>query len=173
MDEAVIVETRRKSLLPLDDLYDLLPYEEKAATKTFKAYEPGYLHIDTASINLGKDKFYLFVAFDRAARYVYLELHGNKRMETADFLGNALAQYPFKIEKILTDNGIEFSYNSLPGGKKPKSKEHPFAFLYKDRQIEHCTTLVKHPWTNGGVEAMNKKVKANTPNAATTTTLTS
>lgn len=78
VDEAIIVETRRKSLLPLDDLYDLLspqiatltrsnlhrclqrhnlsrlsellPAEEKAATKTFKTYEPGFLHIDTAQI---------------------------------------------------------------------------------------------------------------------------
>jgi len=191
VDEAIIVETRRKSLLPLDDLYDLLspqiatltrsnlhrclqrhnlsrlsellPAEEKAATKTFKTYEPGFLHIDTAQINLGQDKWYLFVAIDRATRYVYLELHDNKRMETArDFLEHTRAHYPFKIEKILTDNGIEFSYNPLPDSKKPKDKEHPFAALCKARQIEHRTTLVKHPWTNGMVEAMNKKVKANT-----------
>jgi len=197
VDEAVIVETRRKTLLPLDDLYDLLlpqipaltrsnlhrclqrhgvsrladllPDEEKTTTKTFKTYEPGFLHLDTAQINLGKDKWYLFVAIDRATRYVYLELHDNKRMETATaFLENALAQCPFKIEKLLTDNGIEFSYlcpsgyNPLPDGKKPKDKEHPFVALCKAKQIEHRTTLVKHPWTNGMVEAMNKKVKTNT-----------
>lgn len=191
VDEAVIVEARRKTLLPLDDLYDLLlpqipvltrsnlhrclqrngvsrlddllPVEEKAATKAFKTYEPGFLHIDTAQINLGKDKFYLFVAIDRATRYAYLELHDNKRMETATrFLENTVAQYPFKIEKILTDNGIEFSYNPLVEQKKPKGKEHPFVALCKAEGIEHRTTLVKHPWTNGMVEAMNKKVKANT-----------
>jgi transposase InsO family protein len=191
VDEAVIVEARRKTLLPLDDLYDLLlpqipaltrsnlhrclqrhgvsrladllPEEEKAATKAFKTYEPGFLHIDTAQINLGKDKFYLFVAIDRATRYVYLELHDNKRMETATrFLENTVAQYPFNIEKILTDNGIEFSYNPLVEQKKPKGKEHPFVALCKAKGIEHRTTLVKHPWTNGMVEAMNKKVKANT-----------
>lgn len=191
VDEAVIVEARRKTLLTLDDLYDLLlpqipaltrsnlhrclqrhgisrladllPEEEKATTKAFKTYEPGFLHIDTAQINLGKDKFYLFVAIDRATRYVYLELHDNKRMETATrFLENTVAQYPFKIEKILTDNGIEFSYNPLVGQKKPKGKEHPFVALCKAKSIEHRTTLVKHPWTNGMVEAMNKKVKANT-----------
>ena len=93
-DEAVIVGARTKTLLPLDDLLDalqplipaltrsnlhrclqrhnvsrlsdLLPPEEKAKTKSFKDYEPGFLHIDTAQINLGKDKFYLFVAIDRA-----------------------------------------------------------------------------------------------------------
>jgi transposase-like protein len=191
VDEAIIVETRRKTLLPLDDLYDLLlpqipaltrsnlhrclqrhgvsrladllPEEEKTATKAFKTYAPGFLHIDTAQISLGKDKWYLFVAIDRATRYVHLELHDNKRMETATaFLENALAQYPFKVGKILTDNGIEFSYNPLVEEKKPKDKEHPFAALCKAKQIEHRTTLVKHPWTNGMVEAMNKKVKANT-----------
>lgn len=195
VDEAAIAGVRRKTtLLPLDDLFDLLspqmpamarsnlhrclqrhgisrladllPDDEKAATKAFKAfkaYEPGFLHLDTAQVNLGKGKHYLFVAIDRATRYVYLELHDNKRMDTSTaFLQNALAQYPFKVEKILTDNGIEFSHNPLPEGKKPKDKEHPFAAPCKDRRIEHRTTLVKHPWTNGMVEAMNKKVKANT-----------
>ncbi|NOT84397.1 MAG: IS481 family transposase, partial [Methylococcaceae bacterium] len=43
-----------------------------------------------------------FVAIDRATRYVYLELHDNKRMDTATaFLQNALAQYPFKVVKIM------------------------------------------------------------------------
>jgi hypothetical protein len=73
VDEAVIVEARRKALLPLDDLYDLLlphipaptctvacnatasailptllPDDGKAMTKAFKTYEPGFLHIDSA-----------------------------------------------------------------------------------------------------------------------------
>ena len=191
VDEAVIVETRRKTLLPLDDLYDLLlphipaltrpnlhrclqrhgvsrladllPADEKTVTKAFKAYGPGFLHLDTAQVNLGKDKHCLFVAIDRATRYVYLELHDNRRMGTATaFLQDALAECPFKAVKILTDNGMEFSYNPVPEDKKPKDREHPFAALCKDKQIEHRTTLVKHPWTNGMVEAMNKKVKANT-----------
>lgn len=191
VDEAVIIEARRKTLLPLDDLYDLLnplipvltrsnlhrclqrhgvsrladllPPEEKGQTKTFKDYAPGYLHIDSAQINLGKDKYYLFVAIDRATRYVYLELHDNKRVETAaGFLRQTLTQYPFKIKKILTDNGIEFSYNLLVETRKPKNRVHPFVKICQEHNIEHRTTLVKHPWTNGMVEAMNKKIKANT-----------
>lgn len=192
IDQAIIVETRRKTLLPLDDLFDLLlplipaltrsnlhrclqrhnvsrlvdllPPEEKGQTKSFKNYAPGYLHIDTAQINLGKDKWYLFVAIDRATRFVYVELHDNKRTDTAaEFLKATLIQYPFKVEKILTDNGIEFSYNLLVEAKKPKNgKVHPFVKVCEDHHIEHRTTLVKHPWTNGMVEAMNKKIKAHT-----------
>jgi len=192
VDQAVIVEARRQTLLPLDDLYDLLlplipaltrsnlhrclqrhnvsrladllPPEEQGRTKSFKDYAPGYLHIDTAQINLGKDKWYLFVAIDRATRFVYVELHDNKRMETAAaFLKQTLAQYPFKVNKILTDNGIEFSYNLLVEAKKPQDgRVHPFVKVCEDHHIEHRSTLVKHPWTNGMVEAMNKKLKANT-----------
>ena len=191
VDDAVIVEIRLKAMLPLDDLYDLLkplipvltrsnlhrclqrhgvsrlidllPPEEKGGTRSFKKYTPGYLHIDTSQINLGKDKWYLFVAIDRATRYAYVELHDNKHMDTAAaFLRQTLIQYPFKIEKILTDNGIEFSYNLLPDGKQPRNKIHPFGKICQGQQIEHRTTLVKHPWTNGMVEAMNKKIKVNT-----------
>ncbi len=145
-------------------LADLLPADEKGKTKAFKDYKPGYLHIDTAQVNLGKEKWYLFVAIDRATRFVYVELHDNKRMGTAEkFLKQTIAQYPFKVEKILTDNGIEFGYNLLTGAKKPKDgRQHPFEKLCSGQHIEHRTTLVKHPWTNGMVEAMNKKIKANT-----------
>jgi transposase InsO family protein len=106
----------------------------------------------------------VFVAIDRATRFVYVELHDNKRRETATaFLKQALAQYPSKVEKILTDNGLEFSYNLLLESKKPKDGNvHPFVQVCRDQGIEHRTTLVKHPWTHGRVEAMNKKIKANT-----------
>jgi hypothetical protein len=53
---------------------------------------------------------------------------------------------------------MEFSYNPLPDGKKPKGKEHPFAALCKAKGIERRTTPVKHPWANGMVGAMSKKV---------------
>ena len=103
------------------------------------------------------------MAIDRATRYVYVELNDNKTMAiTAQFLKNALAQYPLKVVKILTDNGAEFSYNLLPDNKKPKDKIHLFDQVCNEHVIEHRTTKIRHPWTNGMVEAMNKKVKANT-----------
>ncbi|GIV41221.1 MAG: IS481 family transposase [Vicingaceae bacterium] len=191
--EQIVVEVRRKTLLPLDDLLlvlkpvipeltrsnlhrclqrhkvsrikDLLPQDEQKQRKTkkFKEYKPGYLHIDTSEIRISKKRYYLFVAIDRATRYAYVEVYDNKTSATATmFLKNALQQYPIKIEKILTDNGVEFCYNVLPENKKPKNKIHPFVKLCRERGIEHRTTLVKHPWTNGMVEAMNKKIKEHT-----------
>ena len=39
---------------------------------------------------------------------------------------------------------------------------HPVARICHEYNIEHRTTLVRHPWTNGMVEAMNKEIKTNT-----------
>ena len=80
----------------------------------------------------------------------------------ANFLEQTIKQYPFKITKILTDNGMEFCYNALVKEKKPKKKVHLFMAVCINNNIEHRTTLVKLPWTNGMVEAMNKKIKTNT-----------
>ncbi|MGH8557091.1 MAG: hypothetical protein ACRESZ_06430, partial [Methylococcales bacterium] len=140
--------------------------------QAFKDYRPGYLHIDTAQINRQRDSWYRFVAIDRATRFVYAELHNNKRRQTAaGFLPQTLAQYPFKIEKILTDNGIEFSYHLLVEANQPKDgRIPPFVPIGREPPIEHRTTLVKHPWTNGMVEAMNKKIARPIPSNAFITT---
>jgi len=99
----------------------------------------------TGQIKQDKKKWYLFVAIDRATRYVYLELHDNKRMETStSFLRVTLQQYPFKIEKILTDNGIEFSYNLLVEAKQPKNKVHPFVALARNttlNTVRHSSSI--------------------------------
>ncbi|MGH8549985.1 MAG: hypothetical protein ACRERU_15550 [Methylococcales bacterium] len=62
-------------------LSDLLPPEEKNQTKAFKDYRPGYLHLDTAQITLERHPRYLFVAIDRATRFVYVKLRDNKRRQ--------------------------------------------------------------------------------------------
>lgn len=51
----------------------------KSTTGQFKAYEPGFLHIDVKYLPQMPDeekRRYLFVAIDRATRWVYLEIHG-------------------------------------------------------------------------------------------------
>jgi|GEM_PF-3559113 len=85
LEQMVIVTTRRKTLLPLDDLFDLLKpiiptltrsnlhrclqrhnisklsdllsADEPSSRKTFKTYRPGYLHVDTTEIHLRGEKW--------------------------------------------------------------------------------------------------------------------
>jgi hypothetical protein len=41
---------------------------------------------------------------------MYYEVHNNKRADTASlFLEKAISFFPFKITKILTDNGKEYT----------------------------------------------------------------
>ncbi len=61
-----------------------------------------------------------------------------------EFLAKVLSFYPYKINYILTDNGMEFSYNFLPKTKKTK-KIHPFDKLCTKHKIQHRTIKFKHP----------------------------
>lgn len=77
----------------------------------------------------------------------------------ARFLKKVPKFYPYAIHHILTDNGFEFSYKTLPKRKKTK-KVHPFDIICKENKIEHRTIKFKHPWTNGMVERFNGKIKS-------------
>ena len=52
------------------------------------------------TINYRK-KYYIYVAIDRKIRLIYLEVHDNKKAETAaNFLKNAINFFSFYIEYI-------------------------------------------------------------------------
>ena len=190
-EELVICEFRRLTKFSLDDVYislkpqipalsrsnlyrclkrnglNRLPAEQentkKPARKKFKDYEIGYCHIDITEIRLGKQKLYLFVGIDRVCKYAYAELHERMTQEIArDFLENFIKDCPFKIHTILTDNGAQFTYALLAEHLRPKNKVHMFDLLCAQNGIEHRLTKFRHPWTNGQVEIMNKKIKAHT-----------
>ena len=121
--QEVLPHLRRSSLhrLLVRHGCNRLPKKEQQDTGqpgTFKEYGPGYLeygpgylHIDCFYLpKLEEQKHYCFVAIDRATRLVYLWVYEHKNKEAAtDFLVRCLEFYPFKIEKILTDNGREFT----------------------------------------------------------------
>ncbi len=112
---------------------------------------------------LPKEKLYLFVGIDRVCKYVYVELHQRMTQEVArDFLENFITDCPFKIHTILTDNGAQFTYALLAEHLRPKGKTHMFDQTCARHGIKHKLTKFKHPWTNGQVEIMNKKIKAHT-----------
>jgi len=184
MEQQIICEFRKKTLLPLDDVYvslkdqipaltrsnlhrclkrngiNRLPQENKENNnKKFKEYKAGYIHIDITELRIENEKLYLFVAIDRITKYVYVEVHCRMTMENACcFLENLIKDYPIKIHKILTDNGAQFTYALLAEHLRP-SKKHLFDVICEREKIEHRLTKFRHPWTNGQVEVTNRMIK--------------
>ncbi len=181
-EEALIVAFRKHTLLPLDDclyvLQETIPHltrsalhrclqrhgisrlpevSDKPAKKTrFKAYPIGYFHLDIAEVQTEAGKLYLFVAIDRTSKFAFAELHERMTRPTAaEFLRHLIADVPYRIHTILTDNGIQFANR--------ESDRYAFPLLF-DRicgkhGIEHRLTKPNHPWTNGQVERMNRTLK--------------
>ena len=191
-EEVMVLWMRREGGLALDDLLEAaapvlpqlrrsslhrllarhgcsrLPKKQQQLTGqpgTFKEYGPGYLHLDCFYLpKLEGQKYYCFVAIDRATRLVFLWIYQRKDKEAAtDFLKRCLEFYPFKIEKILTDNGREFTLHGFKNRWGTKSTTtHPFEQLCRKQQIEHRKTKPYTPKTNGMVERTNGLIKENT-----------
>jgi len=74
----------------------------------FKAYEPGYIHIDVKYLPQMADETkrrYLFVAIDRATRWVFIRIFTAKTAANARrFLRDLERACPMRIRTILTDN---------------------------------------------------------------------
>ena len=181
-EEAVIVALRRHTLLPLDDcLYALQPTiphltrsslhrclqrhdisrlpdveADKEPKKKFKSYPIGYFHIDIAEVQTAEGKLYLFVAIDRTSKFAFVELYAKAgKINAAQFLRNLIAAVPYAIHTVLTDNGIQFTNQE----RHKYAFRHIFDRVCDENDIQHRLTKVKHPWTNGQVERMNRTIK--------------
>jgi transposase InsO family protein len=145
-------------------LADLAPAEEGGAApkKTFKDHAPGYLHIDLKALPRMPDEAdgtYLCVAIDRASRWVYFEILPDKTAAGARGFLERLAQAcPFRIEKILTDNGKEFTDRFTAQGEREPTGRHPFDRGCLGLGAEHRLIPPGRPQTNGMVERFNGRV---------------
>lgn len=149
----------------VSDLRDLVESEDAvpATKKTFKDYEPGFIHIDIKYLPQMPDETarrYLFVAIDRATRWVFIELYADQTdASSVDFLSKVQQACPVKIVKLLTDNGSQFTDRFTAGGKKKEpSGSHVFDRLCKQLGIEHRLIPPRHPQTNGMVERFNGRI---------------
>jgi Integrase core domain len=181
-EEAIIVDFRKHTLLPLDDcLYALQPtiprlsrsslhrclqrheisrlpevVGDNPTKKKFKSYPIGFFHIDIAEVQTAEGKLRLFVAIDRTSKFAYAELHQDAgKMVAAQFLRNLIAAVPYTIHTVLTDNGIQFANRA----RDKYAFHHIFDRVCAENGIEHRLTKLNHPWTNGQVERMNRTIK--------------
>jgi len=102
----------------------------KPKHSAFKAYEPGYIHIDVKYLPQMQDETkrrYLFVAIDRATRWVFIRVYNNKTAANARrFLRDLERACPIRIRTILTDNGKEFTDRLFGLRKRSATGEHEF-----------------------------------------------
>jgi hypothetical protein len=103
---------KREGMARLEDVIPKAEGEIIVAKKTFKDYEPGFVHVDIKYLPQMPDESsrrYLFVTIDRATRWVFLHIYGDMtESSSVDFLRRLRETCPIKITKILTDNGSQF-----------------------------------------------------------------
>src|ERR671912_219036 len=193
-EEAVVVEFRRRTLLPLDDVLGCqreaipslsrsalhrclerhgisrLPRDEEKASKRQRFAETaiGYVHIDVCELRLAEGKLHMFLAIDRVTKFAHVAFFdANTKMNGAAFLREVVEAFPYAIHTVLTDNGMAFA--DLPryrDGPTARWMGHIFDRVCREHGIEHRLTTPHHPGTNGQAERMNRTVKEATIKAS-------
>jgi len=147
----------------VSSLRALKPVAPRPAHKPFKAYEPGYLHVDVKYLPQMADedrRRYLFVAIDRATRWVFVRIYTAKTAANASrFLRDLERAAPMRITRVLTDNGKEFTDRLFGLRKRAATGNHDFDRLCAKLGIEHRLAPPMHPQTNGMVERFNGRIE--------------
>ena len=144
------------------NLRALLPEQPQEPAKGFKPYEPGYVHVDIKYLPQMPDESqrrYLFVAIDRATRWVFVQIKANKTAASAKAFLDALHKAcPIRITKVLTDNGKEFTDRLFASRQREPSGQHVFDRACQQFDIEHRLIKPRTPRTNGMVERFNGRI---------------
>ncbi len=123
---------------------------------------PGFVDIDVKYLPQMADedrRRHLFVAIDRATRWVYVALKPDKSARSAQaFLKALAAAAPCGIQKLLTDNGTEFTDWLFGSRARAPPGTHEFDRLCQALGIEHRLTPPRHPQTNGMGERFNGRI---------------
>jgi transposase InsO family protein len=146
-EEAIVVEFRRRTLLPLDDVLGCLreaipalsrsalhrclkrhgisrlPQDPEKASKRGRFAETriGYVHIDVCELRLSEGKLFMFLAIDRVSKFTHVAFYdANTKMNGAAFLRGVVAAFPYKLHTVLTDNGTAFADLPKNRGRHPE-----------------------------------------------------
>jgi len=187
-EEAMVIEFRPRTLLPLDDVLGCLrdsipkltrsslhrclerhgisrlPDNPDKASKRGKFAQTaiGYVHIDIRELRLVQGRLNMFLAIDRVPKFTYVEFRNDVgKINGAEFLLGVVEAFPYAIHTVLTDNGMAFA--DLPKNRNGPTRRyldaHIFDRVCAENGIEHKLTKPYHPWTNGQAECMNRTVK--------------
>jgi len=163
LDDLTFVVTHFLPHLNRDAVYRILKAEglgrlppadrARRSQSRFKAYDLGFVHVDVKPLPKLRTqdgqsrKRYLYVAIDRASRFVHLAVKDDETERSAvAFLQEALTAFPFQVTHVLTDRGSCFTADG-------------FERACQSLGVEHRTTRPYTPRTNGMVERFNGRVQ--------------
>ena len=156
--ERIIRKLKEQGKMPDNKMYRLCALRGNIKQKyrhPFKKlrlgkYTPGapgdIVQIDSVHIVADGIRKYLITAIDLKSRFAYSEVYGNlNSLNAKDFMQKLQQVTPFKIERIQTDNGLEF-------GKY-------FAEHVKEQELIHYHNYPKCPKSNAYVERFNRTIR--------------
>src|SRR4029434_10739205 len=159
LDDLTFVVTHVLPHLNRDAVYRILKAEglgrlppadrARRSHSRFNAYDLGFVHVGVEPLtklrttNGESRKRYLYVAIDRASRFVHLAVKDDETERSAvAFLKEAVRAFPFQVTHVLTDRGSCFTADG-------------FEAACQKLGVEHRKTRPYTPRTNGMVERFN------------------
>lgn len=135
---------------------DLDRDREMAKHRSLNTRYPGHIvGMDTFYVGTikGLGRVYQFTGIDTYSSYGWAKLFLDKTADSAcGFLTHVQnSREEINFHAIMTDNGKEFTTHW-------ESKNHDFEELLKKLNIQHRLTKVRHPWTNGACERLNRTI---------------
>lgn len=135
---------------------DLERARDLAKTRSLKTDYPGHIvGMDLFYVGClkGVGRIYQYTGVDTYASFGWAKLYTDKTaLSACDFMMHVYNNsQDVPIRSVLTDNGLEFTTHHA-------SKNHSFERLLKELGTKHRLTKVRHPWTNGSCERLNRTI---------------
>jgi transposase InsO family protein len=173
LDDLTFVVTHFLPHLNRDAVYRILNAEgldrlppadrSRRAHSRFKEYDLGFVHLDVKhrpKLRTGDGesrKRYLYVAIDRASRFVHLAVKDDETTASAvAFLKEAVQAFPFRVTHVLTDRGSCFTADGFERACQQRACQQRAC---QKLEVIHRTTRPYTPRTNGMVERFNGRVQ--------------